>query len=70
MSCVDWRSPSIASFLAALGRERWHNHLKPDISKAEWTEEEDRTILELHQSVGNKWSELAKKLPGRYVLLT
>lgn len=48
------------------GRERWHNHLQPDISKAEWTEQEDRIVLEFHQSNGNKWSELAKKLPGRY----
>jgi len=49
-------------------RERWHNHLHPDISKAEWTEQEDRIILEMHQSMGNKWSLMTKKLPGRYVL--
>ena len=49
------------------GRERWHNHLQPDISKALWTEEEDRIILEFHQSDGNKWAEMARKLPGRYV---
>lgn len=46
-------------------RERWHNHLHPDISKAEWTEQEDRIILEFHQSVGNKWAAMTEKLPGR-----
>lgn len=46
-------------------RERWHNHLNPDISKSPWTEEEDRTILMEHVRVGNKWAEIALKLPGR-----
>jgi hypothetical protein len=28
-------------------RERWHNHLNPDINKKPWTEEEDRRIIEV-----------------------
>jgi hypothetical protein len=31
-------------------RERWYNHLNPDISKAPWTEEEDKIIIEVSQS--------------------
>ena len=30
-----------------------------------WTSEEDQKILKLHSIYGNKWSEIAKHLPGR-----
>lgn len=46
-------------------RERYLNHLKPDIRKVPWTEEEDATILEYHGKFGNKWAKIAKLLPGR-----
>ncbi|KAL1554162.1 transcription factor MYB98-like [Salvia divinorum] len=46
-------------------RERWHNHLRPDIKKDVWTLEEDRILIEVHSQVGNKWAEIAKSLPGR-----
>merc|ERR1712167_433459 len=46
-------------------RERWHNHLNPDIRKTPWTTEEDEIILSAHQRYGNQWSFIAKLLPGR-----
>ncbi|XP_022741898.1 transcription factor MYB118-like [Durio zibethinus] len=46
-------------------RERWHNHLRPDIKKDSWSEEEDKLLIQLHKEIGNKWAEIAKRLPGR-----
>ena len=46
-------------------RERWHNHLNPEIKKTAWTEEEDRVIYNAHQQWGNQWAKIAKLIPGR-----
>ena len=47
-------------------RERWHNHLDPNINKSPWTEEEDRLLAQAHEQYGNQWAKIAKLLPGRY----
>ncbi|XP_077221574.1 transcription factor MYB98-like [Tasmannia lanceolata] len=46
-------------------RERWHNHLRPDIKKDSWSEEEERALIKAHADVGNKWALIAKTIPGR-----
>ena len=46
-------------------KERWNNHLNPDINKEKWSEEEIQTLIRLYQQVGSKWSHIKKYLPGR-----
>jgi len=51
-------------------RERWHNHLNPDLNsigylESEWTQKEDLIILTQRQKLGNKWSQISKLLKGR-----
>jgi hypothetical protein len=48
---------------------RWHNNLDPAIKKDAWTEEEESILAHYHQIYGSKWAEIARVLPGRYLLL-
>jgi hypothetical protein len=43
-------------------RERWYNHLSPEVRKDPWTEEEDRIIIEAHSELGSKWTTIANML--------
>ncbi|WUR02169.1 myb-related protein [Vairimorpha necatrix] len=58
-------SKLIGTRLGKQCRERWHNHLNPEIIKKPFSDDEYEKIVELQKKYGNKWSEIAKHLPGR-----
>ncbi|CAH8261689.1 unnamed protein product [Arabidopsis lyrata] len=46
-------------------RLRWVNYLRPDLKRGQITPHEETIILELHAKWGNRWSTIARSLPGR-----
>ncbi|XWS66818.1 hypothetical protein CRYUN_Cryun05aG0233500 [Craigia yunnanensis] len=46
-------------------RLRWVNYLCPNIKHGHISAEEEKIILQLHERWGNKWSMIARRLPGR-----
>ena len=46
-------------------RERWFNRLCPELKHEPFEPWEDRIILEKQKEIGNRWSVIAKQLPGR-----
>lgn len=46
-------------------RERWINHLNPNVKKGNWNEAEDEKIYQLYQKFGSAWSKIAKFFNGR-----
>ncbi|KAH0928069.1 hypothetical protein HID58_020325 [Brassica napus] len=46
-------------------RLRWLNYLRPDVRRGNITAEEHLLIIQLHAKLGNRWSKIAKYLPGR-----
>ncbi|WOK96942.1 hypothetical protein Cni_G05650 [Canna indica] len=46
-------------------RLRWVNYLHPGLKRGRITPQEERLILELHSRWGNRWSRIARRLPGR-----
>ncbi|KAI3697123.1 hypothetical protein L6452_29887 [Arctium lappa] len=46
-------------------RLRWVNYLRPDLKRGKITPYEEKIILNLHAQWGNRWSTIARSLPGR-----
>ncbi|CAL9205071.1 unnamed protein product [Musa hybrid cultivar] len=63
-----WRTLPRAAGLLRCGKScrlRWINYLRPDLKRGNFTQEEDETIINLHRLLGNRWSLIAARLPGR-----
>ncbi|XP_043693233.1 transcription factor MYB1-like [Telopea speciosissima] len=46
-------------------RLRWLNYLRPGIKRGNISPEEEELIIRLHKLLGNRWSLIAGRLPGR-----
>lgn len=46
-------------------RERWYNHLNPEVNKTGWSKEEEWVLFLLHRKYGNSWSIFSEHIPGR-----
>jgi hypothetical protein len=47
-------------------RERWINHVDPNIKRDPWTVDEDLILLQKTMEIGLKWKDLSAFLPGRH----
>ncbi|KAG6679680.1 hypothetical protein I3842_13G004400 [Carya illinoinensis] len=46
-------------------RLRWINYLRPDLKRGAFSPREEELIVHLHSILGNRWSQIAARLPGR-----
>ncbi|XP_047339064.1 transcription factor MYB46-like [Impatiens glandulifera] len=46
-------------------RLRWINYLRPDLKRGAFSPQEEDLIVHLHSILGNRWSQIAARLPGR-----
>ncbi|KAA8548105.1 hypothetical protein F0562_004634 [Nyssa sinensis] len=46
-------------------RLRWMNYLSPSVKRGNFTGQEEDLIIRLHNLLGNRWSLIARRVPGR-----
>ncbi|KAL0326702.1 UNVERIFIED_CONTAM: Transcription repressor [Sesamum angustifolium] len=64
----QWRSLPKKAGLLRCGKScrlRWMNYLRPGIKRGNISEDEEDLIVRLHGLLGNRWSLIAGRLPGR-----
>ncbi|KAK4794296.1 hypothetical protein SAY86_012290 [Trapa natans] len=64
----SWRSLPKAAGLHRCGKScrlRWINYLRPNIKRGNFDQDEEDLIIKLHALLGNRWSLIAGRLPGR-----
>lgn len=61
----NWNSVQKNSELLRCGKScrlRWANHLRPNLKKGAFSQEEERIIIDLHAKLGNKWARMAAQV--------
>jgi len=64
----NWRNLPKRAGLKRCGKScrlRWLNYLRPDIKRGNISRDEEELIIRLHNLLGNRWSLIAGRLPGR-----
>ncbi|XP_044476669.1 myb-related protein 308-like [Mangifera indica] len=64
----QWRNLPKNAGLLRCGKScrlRWMNYLRPDIKRGNISPDEEELIIRFHSLLGNRWSLIAKRLPGR-----
>ncbi|KAK8544606.1 hypothetical protein V6N13_045689 [Hibiscus sabdariffa] len=63
-----WKTIAAKAGLKRCGKScrlRWMNYLRPNINRGNISDQEEDLILRLHKLLGNRWSLIAGRLPGR-----
>ncbi|KAJ0261740.1 Transcription factor MYB82 [Hirschfeldia incana] len=64
----NWADISRRSGLKRSGKScrlRWKNYLRPNIKRGGMSPQEQDLIIRMHKLLGNRWSLIAGRLPGR-----
>ncbi|GLJ11570.1 hypothetical protein SUGI_0171560 [Cryptomeria japonica] len=65
---TGWRSLPKQAGLNRCGKScrlRWLNYLRPGIKRGNISPDEEELIIKMHRLLGNRWSLIAGRLPGR-----
>lgn len=62
---LNARSDSVVYRHGRQCRERWNNHLDPNISRAPFTDEEDVKLFQIYKETGKKWADISKRMKNR-----
>ncbi|KAM3316136.1 hypothetical protein ACQJBY_034326 [Aegilops geniculata] len=63
-----WKEVPLKAGLRRCGKScrlRWLNYLRPSIKRGNISDDEEKLIVRLHRLLGNRWSLIAGRLPGR-----
>ncbi|KAL6203918.1 hypothetical protein ACLB2K_021188 [Fragaria x ananassa] len=63
-----WRTLPKRAGLLRCGKScrlRWMNYLRPSVKRGQIASDEEDLILRLHRLLGNRWSLIAGRIPGR-----